>query len=388
MHHPNASSLKRWTTLDDMLAPERNSFGIIRLAMALCVLVSHSFFLAAGSNHNEPLAWTGYTLGDYGVQVFFVLSGILVTQSLAKSGDVLDFAIARVLRIFPGLIVCVLAVAFILGPIVSKSDLASYFSSRELPLYLAKTVFLTTGSAPLPQVFTELPAPNLVNLSLWTLKYEVLCYIGLGIIGSAVLALRRPRAFGIAVFVLSLAIIYYKRPELGPDNAFADSIRYFALFFGTGVIAYVFRKKLPITALALPPLFVLCVAAIGTRWAELGAALFLGYAALWSASFQFGNLRALTNRYDLSYGTYIYGVPVTQTLLHISPATSVPALISLTAAIVLPLAFLSWTLIERPALRLRKEWRGRFFSRIGRTRRLGARWTTAGPSIPLNQPGR
>ena len=82
-----------------MLAPERNSFGIIRLAMALCVLDSHCFFLAAGSSQQEPLAWTGYTLGDYGVQVFFILSGILVTQSLARSGDVFDFAIARVLRI-------------------------------------------------------------------------------------------------------------------------------------------------------------------------------------------------------------------------------------------------------------------------------------------------
>ena len=58
------SKMRRWHTLDDMLAPERNSFGIIRLAMALCVLVSHCFFLAAGSSQQEPLAWTGYTLGD------------------------------------------------------------------------------------------------------------------------------------------------------------------------------------------------------------------------------------------------------------------------------------------------------------------------------------
>ena len=149
-----------------MLAPERNSFGIIRLAMALCVLDSHCFFLAAGSSQQEPLAWTGYTLGDYGVQVFFILSGILVTQSLAKSGDVLDFAIAQALRIFPGLIVCAFATALILGPIVSNFDFASYSTSRELPLYLIKTPLLATGSASLPQVFTELPAPNLVNLSL------------------------------------------------------------------------------------------------------------------------------------------------------------------------------------------------------------------------------
>ena len=358
MLEPETSSLKRRPTLDDMLAPERNSFGIIRLAMALSVLVSHCFFLATGSSQNEPLVWTGYTLGDYGVQVFFILSGILVTQSLVKSRDVLDFAIARALRIFPGLIVCVLSVAFILGPLVSNSDLAGYFTSMDLPLYLFKTLLLTTGSAPLPQVFTELPAPNLVNLSLWTLKYEVLCYLGLGAIGSIMLAFRKRRAFGIGVLTIALAAIFYKRPELGPDNSLADSLRYFALFFGTGVLAFTFRKHVQITADVLPPLLVLCVAVMGTRWAELGSALFLGYAALWVASFQFANLRALTNRFDLSYGTYIYGVPVSQTLLHFWPTMSVPALVGLTTAIVLPLAFFSWTLVEGPALRLRKGWRG------------------------------
>ena len=336
--------------------------------MALCVLVSHCFFLATGSSQQEPLAWTGYTLGDYGVQVFFILSGILVTQSLAKSGDVLDFAIARVLRIFPGLIVCVFATALILGPLVSNFDFASYFTSRELPLYLIKTLLLTTGSAPLPHLFTELPVPNLVNLSLWTLKYEVLCYMGLGVIGFVMLACRNRRALGIGVLTIFLIAIFYKRPELAPDNALVDSIRYFALFFASGVIAFLFRKKMPINALALPLLLVLFVAAIGTRWAELGSAVFLGYGALCVASHKFGALRAATNRYDVSYGTYIYGVPVTQTLLHFWPTIELPALVGFTTAIVLPLAFVSWTLVESPALRLRKSLRLSYSSCLRVTR--------------------
>ena len=35
--------------LADMLAPDRNSFAIIRMAMALAVLVSHSYWFAFGS---------------------------------------------------------------------------------------------------------------------------------------------------------------------------------------------------------------------------------------------------------------------------------------------------------------------------------------------------
>ena len=64
------ASIGRPVWLSDMLVPERNSFGVLRLSMALAVLVSHAVFLATGQNTAEPLyGWTGYTLGQHGVQV-------------------------------------------------------------------------------------------------------------------------------------------------------------------------------------------------------------------------------------------------------------------------------------------------------------------------------
>jgi peptidoglycan/LPS O-acetylase OafA/YrhL len=88
-------------TTEDVLSPEHNCFAAIRLAMAVCVLVSHCFFLATGTMTAEPLVgWTGYMLGQHAVQVFFILSGVLVAQSLDRSRSVLGFAVARGLRIF------------------------------------------------------------------------------------------------------------------------------------------------------------------------------------------------------------------------------------------------------------------------------------------------
>ena len=52
--------------------------------------------------------------------------------------------------------------------------------------------------------------------------------------------------------------------------------------------------------------------------------------------------------------TYLYHYPVAQALLHLAPGMHVVPLIGFTAGFVLPLAYLSWELIERPALRLRK----------------------------------
>jgi peptidoglycan/LPS O-acetylase OafA/YrhL len=53
---------------------------------------------------------------------------------------------------------------------------------------------------------------------------------------------------------------------------------------------------------------------------------------------------------DASFGLYIYGWPVTQMLAHQMPWLSAPALAALALAATLPLAALSWQLVERPAL--------------------------------------
>ena len=337
-----------------MLEPDRNSFGVLRLAMAIAVLVSHSFYLASGQTEAEPLyAWTGYTLGQHGVQVFFVLSGLLVTQSLMKSGSVLDYGLARALRIFPALIVCVGVTAFVLGPLATVLNLRGYFADPGLFAYLLKTVFLVTGSAPLPGLFDTHPLPGIVNSSLWTLKYEVLCYIGLAVLGSLAIRTGLSREIGVAIAGFAVGAILVARPELATSNTPTGTIYYFAVFFGAGVLAYAMRCVLPVTLLILAPLAVLMVAAIGTHWSEVTMALALGYGAIWAASFKMGPLRAFTNEQDYSYGVYIYGVPATQLLIQFVPGLAVGPLILLTIAIVLPLALLSWELIERPMLRRR-----------------------------------
>jgi hypothetical protein len=152
--------------LNNSLEPDQNSFGVVRLALAFMVLVSHAYFLKTGSTVAEPLiTWTGYTLGQHAVQGFFVLSGLLVAQSLMRARAVSHFAIARALRIFPGLIVCVLVTAFVIGPLATTLTPAAYLGDGQLARYLAKTLSLMTGSAPLPGVFLANTASGVVNTS-------------------------------------------------------------------------------------------------------------------------------------------------------------------------------------------------------------------------------
>ena len=340
--------------LGEIMAPEANSFGVLRLAMALLVLISHSYLYTSGTQSGEPLhAWTGHSLGQHAVQVFFILSGILVAQSFERSRSMIDFATARILRIFPALIVCVLLTALVLGPTVSRLSFADYLASRELPAYIAKTLLLITGNAPLPGVFETLPLANSVNTSLWTLKYEVLCYISLALAGLAGLFRRRWRSPATCALMGFVVLIFAAAPKDPASYGFTDNFRYFALYFGTGVLTYAIKDKLPVHGFLLLPLLTIFLLALGGRFGELATALFLAYATVWLAARSFGALRGVCNKLDLSFGVYIYAGPIEQALIYAFPNMHALGIAAMTVALALPLALVSWVVIEWPALQLR-----------------------------------
>ena len=58
---------------------------------------------------------------------------------------------------------------------------------------------------------------------------------------------------------------------------------------------------------------------------------------------------------DLSYGTYIYAFPISQILIVYFNSNISPTMLTiLTILLVLPIAYLSWRFIEKPALSLKK----------------------------------
>jgi peptidoglycan/LPS O-acetylase OafA/YrhL len=362
------------TYLADMLVPDRNSFAIIRMAMALAVLVSHSYWFAIGTVGAQPLVkWTGHSLGEHAVQVFFLLSGILVAQSLHRSGSIVDYICARGLRIFPALLVCVFLTAFVLGPIVTNLGMAEYLKDSRVAAYIVKTLTLSTGSAPLPGVFTDVPLANLVNVSLWTLKFEVLCYFALAGLAIAGLMTERYRVWSTIGLVAFVGLVFLRQPSAAIPYTAVDNIRYLMLFFFTGVLAFQCRKLLWVHGLILWPLAAIFVASIGTRFVEISAAMFLGYAMLWISTFSFGPLRAFTNKNDYSYGTYIYAGPIQQMIVHFLPGFAPWVVTAFALGIAVPLAVYSWELIERPALALRQPIRDWFLtlgSRINAARAL------------------
>src|SRR5829696_8261681 len=109
-----------------------DNFTIIRLGLALAVVVSHAFSVTTGSPDAEPLVRaTGFSLGEHAVNGFFAVSGFLVTMSYDRRGP-RDYALARLLRIVPAFAAATLAVALLLGPVLTRVPTPEYLASLGL----------------------------------------------------------------------------------------------------------------------------------------------------------------------------------------------------------------------------------------------------------------
>lgn len=343
-----ASSARR---LADILAPDSNNFGLLRLLAALAVVVSHSVHLAGAPESAEPLAAaTGFSLGMHAVHMFFTVSGVLIAASLARSASLWTYLEARALRLLPALIVCVLLTALVLGPLLSTQPLLAYFRAGGLWKYIGLTLGLITANAPLPGLFAHNPVPDIVNLPLWTLKYEAMCYFGLAVLGLAGL-MRSPRLATLALVPLLLAWVAVAAfPEQLVVSGSMQSFLRLAFSFGLGTLAFVWRDRLILHWYGVAAALFAVALLLGTPLQAPATQVFVAYATLWAASLPVGRLAALPRRDDLSYGVYIYDWVIAQSLLVVWPGLSQPVLLTATLTLLLPVAALSWFTIEKPAL--------------------------------------
>jgi len=349
--------------LADHLDPDHNSLTLVRLGLAVLVVISHSFVLATGNRVADPFtAWTGYSLGDHAVNVFFVLSGIVTTASLLRLGSPARFLVARALRVVPAVAIFAVLFALAAAPWVTTKPLAEYFSSRDVMVYILRTASFAPGHPLLPGVFETNPMAAITNEPLWTVKYEIFCYLALALAG--LIVLRRGRrtedaarwlGLGAAVIAIGHVVTTALVPIALPETA--GHLRRFLFCFALGILAFVLAGRIRLDWRWLAALGLLYAATYATPLRPAVSVVLTGYAALLAATSAFGPLRAITNRYDLSYGTYVFGWPVAQMLMVIVPGLSIAALTGATLALVLPLALLSWVFVERPALTLKYHFR-------------------------------
>jgi peptidoglycan/LPS O-acetylase OafA/YrhL len=341
----------RSASMADGLAARHNHFGLLRLLLALAVVVSHALSVTTGRVEDEPLAQsTGFTLGEHAVNGFFAISGFLVTMSYQQRGW-RDYAVARALRIAPGLIAATLVVALLLGSALTKLDLAAYLGDGRLWRFISGTLTTFKSAAPLPGLFENNPLPFPMG-TVWTLKYETLCYLGVLVAGLSGLLLRREIVLTLwAALVLATIAREFVSPD-GPKGV--ETALRLPLIFLSGGLIYLWRERVPLslsglaiallaTALLSPTPLYKAALYLVTAWGVLVLAL-APAVTRWRSE----------PPADLSYGVYLYGWPVQQAFVALFPAAGALALFFPALALTLAIAALSWHFVEKPALGLKR----------------------------------
>lgn len=343
--------------LADYLHGRDNNFNLLRFLAAFAVLIDHSYALVAGTPDAEPLRRSlGIALGAIAVDVFFVTSGFLVTASLLNRQDTLAFLRARILRIYPALLVMVLLCVLVIGLFFTTLPAGAYLDHPLTLRFILKNATLVGGiEFYLPGVFDQLAWKNMVNGSLWTMPYEVRMYIALAVLWLACWLFRawRRRVFaGLILTITALALTAHLTNHFSgrPDDNF---FRLTFMFF-SGASYCVLRERIRLSSAVFGgALAALLASPLEPDLFFVVYDLTLAYVVLWLAYVPGGALRRFNRFGDYSYGIYIYAFPVQQTLLALIAGLSVAGLIVTSGAVTLLLAALSWHCLEQHALRLK-----------------------------------
>lgn len=327
----------------------QNGFDLLRLVAAALVIYGHSFPLTRTS----PPGYLGSAIQTIAVKIFFVISGFLITQSWISDPNILRYAQRRALRIFPALILICLVTVLLLGPILTSFTSAQYFTSGQTWRYLYNIFLYPTYG--LPGVFAQNTYPGAVNGSLWTLPVEVAMYVSVPILigskpDSARLILPVTAILYIVCGVYYGQIHHPARTVVYGTNL-TDALDVSVYFLIGAVYSFwnlsKFRRPLlSIILLLFPSLF-----NYDTLIGELCLLFFLPFAVISIGSMHFVFAERVVSKQDLSYGLYLYGFLVQQTLAAIFRNQLGPGLNCLLALMVSGvLAYISWHLVEKRAL--------------------------------------
>lgn len=351
-------------TLGDAIDSHDNGFNLVRLVCALLVVAFHAFLLNPVHPRADPLSVLLAPLTDLGslaVGVFFMVSGLFVTHSWMRDPHLGRFALRRAARIVPGLFVCLL-----LSTVIAVCAFSTQGWAGLLDWAPWRYVF---SSATLHWLRYIIPPDELridgvlggtgLNGPLWTLYWEGRMYVMVALIGLSAFLPLRTWVRAAAIFLL-LATNLFPTVLVG----YIWETRMWSLFLCgmlLQTLAPQVRVGLPQAACALALAALnwtrsVATTASGLTW--FGIALVLGALALWAGSS--GGARARhVQRHDYSFGIYIYHWPILLMLGAAFPRLDAAPILAAALALTVPVAMLSWHLVEGPAMRAARRWMAR-----------------------------
>lgn len=330
-----------------------NNFDLIRLLAAVQVMVKHALAHLGFEGLGADL------LGLFpGVPIFFFISGYLIFQSHQNSPSLAQFALNRVLRIYPALIACffvsvalVLSTGFLTWRDVVSVPFLAWMAAQLSVLQIYNAEFLRGFGV------------GVLNGSLWTVAVELQFYVLTPLLAWVVLERRWVWPVVLAIGVGANLLL-----ALGTETL---ALKLFSVSFPPWFYMFVLgawlseRRDWQAGLLRISPaVWLVAYLVLAMLGHAVGLTVFgneinpLSYVLLAALVYRLAYTQPqlsdrLLRRNDVSYGVYIYHMPVINLLAHLGFSGSFAAVIIASFATLL-LALGSWRWIERPALRLKR----------------------------------
>lgn len=326
-------------TLRQGLDLRDNGLNLLRLVLAALVVATHV----------PPLAGTGDELriaqvsfGGLAVGGFFAVSGFLIARSrLHLPGGF--FAVRRLGRILPGYWLCLVVTAFVFAAEMGAAR--GGWTPTAAMRYVVAGLPMVTWQPTVGGTLAGAPSPDDINGSLWTLPVELGCYLVLGLVLAIPFARDRLRLTTTTALAGATGLSCLSALHNGNTNGYFG----LAAAFAAGAVLYAWQDRVVLDGRLALLAAVLFIAAVQTPATTVLGSVPFAYVCLWLGAVCPRALRRIGSRNDISYGVYLYGFPVRQTLVAfgVHRFGAVPFVLGSLGGAVL-FAWISWLLVERP----------------------------------------
>jgi len=343
---------------------KENSLDLIRLIAASQVMVLHSFEFTM-SEVTGNLFFEILRLFP-GVPIFFFISGYLISKSFERAPNLSTYWINRGLRIFPALIVCV----FINILMVWSTGYFNETNPSVLDvflLFLGKATVLQFYNPDFMRGFGD----GVLNGSLWTIFVELQFYFIVPIFYNFFKLKNKYSTYTLIALIIIFIFANSLLPTLASDYSNEIWWKLFRVSFAPWVYMFLFgvlvqrnfiffaRWLSQISIIPTLIIYITIMLYISKNGLEFGNYIppyvFFPLALLiFRTAYSMVSItKKLLRGNDISYGIYIWHIPLINQLIYLTKSNETLIQVGLAILSTILIALISWFYLEKTALKMK-----------------------------------